>query len=296
MQCPLCKKQAKLKETISNKQLISEYKRQLSVSISLPREDIGLYNCSSCDYLFFSDQNKQEISGDNEFYNTLNKLPWYYFSEKHEYDYVKKLIKPKDKVLDVGCGKAAFAKYIPQAKYTGLEFSTDAKKMAQENGVTIENISIQDYSKSHLEEFDVVCSFQVLEHVNDPRSFIQAKVDVCRGGGLIIIAVPCEDSFLQYVTNGILNMPPHHVGRFSDKCLSNIAKLFNLNLINLYHEKVQPEHINFYKSTMFSKRFFTPQLLSSNPFRRITNRLGRFFEKIPENAYGHTVVAVYQKP
>lgn len=184
MQCPLCKKQANLKEIISNKQLISEYKRQLSVTISLPEDDIGLYNCPYCDYLFFSDQNKQEISGNNEFYNTLNKLPWYYFSEKHEYDYVKDFIKHGDRVLEVGCGKAAFAKYIPQAKYTGLEFSTDAKKMAQENGITIENISIQDYSKSHLGEFDIVCSFQVLEHVSDPYSFIQAQVDACRGGGV----------------------------------------------------------------------------------------------------------------
>lgn len=296
MQCKLCKQEAGLKTKISSKQLVSEYQKQLGLHLIFPQEEIGFYNCSSCDYSFFATQDQSDISGNNQFYNSLNKRSWYYFSEKHEYDYAKHFIKDGDKILEVGCGKAAFAKYIPQARYTGLEFSTEAKKMAQENGISIENISIQEYSKSHLNEFDAVCSFQVLEHVSDPHSFIQSKVDACRGGGIIIIAVPSEDSFIQYAVNGILNMPPHHIGRFSDKCLNNIAKLFNLKLAEIYHERVQPEHINFYKSVMFSKRFFTPTLLDSNPLRKIINRLGRLCEKVPNNAYGHTVVAVYQKP
>lgn len=295
MQCKMCQNQAVLKERISNENLICEYKRQFRLHISLPNEKIGFYHCPKCDYSFFATEGENDISGSNEFYNALNKISWYYFSEKHEYDFAKQFIHNGDKVLEVGCGKGAFAKYIPQAQYLGLEFSTDAKKMAEENGVNVQNISIQEYAKNHSGEADVVCSFQVLEHVSNPHSFIQAKVDACRGGGVILIAVPSEDSFIQYAVNGILNMPPHHVGRFNDKCLHNIAQIFNLKLIDLYHEKVQPEHINFYKSVMFSKRFFAPKLLDSNPLRKITNRLGRFFEKIPNEAFGHTVIAVYQK-
>lgn len=183
MKCELCKSTAILKDTIQYDQLVHEYKRQLKVDLIIPKQNIGFYSCPSCDYSFFATEDKSDISGDNDFYNTLNKLSWYYFSEKHEYDFAKQFIKNEDKVLEVGCGKAVFAKYIPQAQYTGLEFNTDAKKMAQENGIAIENISIQDYAKSHAKESDVVCSFQVLEHVSDPHSFIQAKIDACRGGG-----------------------------------------------------------------------------------------------------------------
>lgn len=58
--------------------------------------------------------------------------------------------------------------------------------MAQENRIAIENISIQNYSKLHSKEFDIMCNFQVLEHVSDPRSFIQAQVNACKkkGGGV----------------------------------------------------------------------------------------------------------------
>ena len=297
MKCLLCQSQDEFSTKEIDKNLLNTlYWKNFHINTSKTIDcPLYYYHCQICDFRFFVLENGEIPTGTNNFYNTLNQIPWYYFSEKHEYDYAKHFIKDGDKILEIGCGKAAFAKYIPQARYTGLEFSTEAKKMAQENGISIENISIQEYSKSHLNEFDAVCSFQVLEHVSDPHSFIQSKVDACRGGGIIIIAVPSEDSFIQYAVNGILNMPPHHIGRFSDKCLNNIAKLFNLKLAEIYHERVQPEHINFYKSVMFSKRFFTPTLLDSNPLRKIINRLGRLCEKVPNNAYGHTVVAVYQK-
>lgn len=91
-------------------------------------------------------------------------------------------------------------------------------------------------------------------------------------------------------------MPPHHIGRFSDLCLENIASIFNLKLLELHHEPLQKEHFNYYKATMFSKRFFKPKSLSDNPLRKITNKLGYFLEKIPQQALGHTVLAFYEKP
>lgn len=295
MKCKLCQQRAEIREKISNKSLSTQYKKQLNIQISLPKEDIGLYHCHSCDYLFFSSHDNKDISGDNSFYNELNQLPWYYFNEKYEYEYAKQFINPNDKVLEVGCGKAAFAKYISKACYKGLELSTNAKKMAQENGIIIENSSIQAYAHSHPNSVDFVCSFQVLEHINNPQLFIQSKIDACKVGGHIFIAIPSQESFIQYAINNILNMPPHHIGRFSDKCLRNIAKIFGIKLIDLHHEKIQPEHVNFYKSVMFSKKIFTPKLLSSNPMIKVANKLGRFFEEIPHNAYGHTVMALYQK-
>lgn len=115
---------------------------------------------------------------------------------------------------------------------------------------------------------------------------------------LLIIAVPSQDSFLQYCTNGILNMPPHHISRFSDKCLANIAKIFDIKLLTIYHEQVQKEHIDFYKATMWAKLFLRPQLVDMGYLRKFINKFGSFggnkFIKIPKDAYGHTAIAIYQ--
>ncbi|MGX3011277.1 hypothetical protein ACWIUD_06935 [Helicobacter sp. 23-1044] len=114
---------------------------------------------------------------------------------------------------------------------------------------------------------------------------------------MLIIAVPSEDSFLKYAVNGILNMLPHHISRYSDKTLEFIAREFNLTLLEIYHEPVQSVHFDFYKSTIWAKYFLKTPLIDRGILRKVINRFGIFgrrFIKIPKDAFGHTVIAVYQ--
>lgn len=309
MQCILCHSdKTTIQEYVRRDDLIALYQRSFGIDIhTLLPSDLLYIHCQECDIKFFVCENGVIPTGDDAFYNALNLLPWYYFDEKHEYHYVKKFINPESKVLEVGCGKAAFADFLPhKEQYVGLEFSTKAKEMAAKRGITIQNIPIEQYCTQHGGEFDVSCSFQVLEHVSDPYEFLRAQI-VClksmRGGAIqknpsrLIIAVPSEDSFLRYCVNGILNMPPHHISRFGDKTLHHIAKLFNLHLIEIYHEPVQPEHREFYKATMWAKKFLPTPLIDRGIMRKFIGKagiLGRRFIQIPPNTYGHTAVAVYE--
>lgn len=300
VKCPLCESShCNTLENVKKDDLIHLYKRAFGVDVStLINSDISYTHCQECDLRFFVDNSNQMPTGNDAFYNAFNKFSWYYMGEKNEYQYAKKYIKASDKVLEVGCGKAAFAKFIPTKDYTGLEFSTDAKKLAAKSGINIENISIQEYAKEHPKSFDIVCSFQVLEHVSNPREFIESKLKTLAGGGVMIIAVPSEESCLQDCVNGILNMPPHHVSRFSDKTLQNIAEIFDLKLIDIYHENIQPEHIQMYKSIQWAKKFLPTPLIDRGLLRKFINRfgiIGRKFIKIPSTAYGQSVVAIYEK-
>lgn len=325
--CLLChNKDTHITQTIKQKDISQLYHRALNINVEhIITSDLLYHHCPKCDLRFFTCADGSIPTGDNAFYNALNQLEWYYFAQKHEYHYVKNFIAPDSRVLEVGCGKAAFAHFLPQQakqNYVGLEFSTKAKEMAARDGIAIENIAIEEFVKTHPESFDVACSFQVLEHVSNPYTFIKAQVQALRsdftGGGssiissstsnilsqtkhnatypLLVIAIPSEESFIRYAVNGILNMPPHHVLRLSDKTLHAIADLFNLQILDIYHEQVQPEHFEFYKSTMWAKLFLPTPLVDRSIFRKIINRLGYFgrnFIKIPSNAYGHTVVAIY---
>lgn len=304
MKCILCKsKNINNIETINAYEVISLYKRAFNIDISnIIKSDLLYHHCNNCDLLFFTLQDGEIPTGDNSFYNALNKLEWYYMSEKNEYHFAKNLIRDDAKVLEVGCGKAAFSKFITNKNnYIGLEFSSDAKEMAAKNGINIQNTSIEEYSKYNQGKFDISCSFQVLEHTSNPHSFIQSQIKCLHRGGqqhsLLIIAVPSEDSFISKCTNGILNMPPHHISRFSDKCLKQIEKIFNIELLEIYHEKLQNEHIDFYKSTQWANIFLKPKMIDISIKRKIINKLGIFgkrFIKIKPNIYGHTVIAVYK--
>lgn len=182
--CILCGwNQTSILEEINTQLLKKEYSK-LSINLdSYIHSSLFYHHCPQCDFRFYALKEGTIPSGDNDFYNAMNKFSWYYFSEKYEYAYAKQWIKPQQSVVEIGCGKGAFARYIPHTHYVGLELSTDAKEMAKANGVEVHNIAIQDYAKKHPNSYDVACSFQVLEHVNHPHSFLQSQVEILKGGG-----------------------------------------------------------------------------------------------------------------
>lgn len=300
MTCPLCGSQATvITERILNAPLDKMYTRLTGRSCSyLINKDISKNLCERCDLIFFDPM----ITGDEDFYASLQEIDWYYMDEKEEYRYAQQFITSDNKVLDVGSGKGAFAKLLPTTDYVGLDFSIGAKKLARKNGLIIENETIQEHAHKHPEEYDVVCSFQVLEHVSNPYEFIQGKLMALKHNGLLIIGVPSEDSYLKYVCNGILNMPPHHVTRWSDKTLNSITTIFDLELIDLYHEKVQEVHKREFLSTFIQTLFLKPILVEDTLIRKIFSKISNIIITLIEKKirpeffpFGHTVVAVYRK-
>ncbi len=122
--------------------------------------------------------------------------------------------------------------------------------MAARYKIHILNQTIQERAIENSNKYDVVCSFQVLEHVSDVHSFIESSLNCLNPKGYLIYSVSSADSFVTLVQNGILNIPPHHVTWWSDKALFNISDLFGMKLINIYHENLQEIHKDWYASTI----------------------------------------------
>lgn len=302
MDCILCgNKDVDNIGKIDIKSLIKLYFKMTSVDfLYLFNKNTNLsYNqCRKCGLKYFTPL----IVGDEKFYNSFQEIDWYYMDEKEEYQYAKKFIKNNDKVLEVGCGKGAFARIVPTNCYVGLDSSEKAKKMASKNGVRIKNESIELHAQNHQDYYDVVCSFQVLEHVPNPFSFLNSSIQTLKKGGLLIIAVPSEDSFLKYVTNGILNIPPHHISRWSDDTLNYLTKIFDLELLEIYHEKIQKIHKRYFLYTLISNIFLKPKLVDLSIRRKIVSKISSllaiFVEKNFKKEFlpnGHTIVGVYRR-
>jgi len=302
MDCILCgNKDVDNIGKIDIKSLIKLYFKMTSVDfLYLFNKNTNLsYNqCRKCGLKYFTPL----IVGDEKFYNSFQEIDWYYMDEKEEYQYAKKFIKNNDKVLEVGCGKGAFARIVPTNCYVGLDSSEKAKKMASKNGVRIKNESIELHAQNHQDYYDVVCSFQVLEHVPNPFSFLNSSIQTLKKRGLLIIAVPSEDSFLKYVTNGILNIPPHHISRWSDDTLNYLTKIFDLELLEIYHEKIQKIHKRYFLHTLISNIFLKPKLVDLSIRRKIVSKISSllaiFVEKNFKKEFlpnGHTIVGVYRR-
>ena len=224
--CPLCTSANTRQTDVLSRQFINDlYNKEYNFDASkLITSDISEHECADCHLKFFNPC----ITADASLYTHLQTFPWYYPTEKFEHNLVKKWITPSCRVLEVGCGSGQFAKKIKSKHYTGLEFNPNVI-----DGVNILDQTIEQHSASNSNSYDFVVAFQVLEHVADPRTFIQSCLKCLRVGGTLVLAVPAESSWLGSVRSFALNMPPHHVSKWSDETIIAIAKLFNIQLDKL---------------------------------------------------------------
>ncbi|WP_251958046.1 hypothetical protein [Nostoc commune] len=127
----------------------------------------------------------------------------------------------------------------------------------------------------------------------------------------ILIAVPAEDSFLSVVTNHCLNMPPHHLTRWSDSSLRNLAMNVGLSVEELWHEPVRNDHRSWYKKVLakhYINRliFRKPGIMDKNLFIKaawillklplLTKFCARQSEALsPSMQHGHTVVLICRR-
>jgi 2-polyprenyl-3-methyl-5-hydroxy-6-metoxy-1,4-benzoquinol methylase len=270
-------------------------------------EEIGFYHCLESDLKFFY----PPVTASEQFYEKLQNTDWYYLDEKEEYDYASSYIEASDTVLEIGCGKGAFADKITTQAYTGLEFSQNAQDLAIQKNIKVLNESIEQHSINHAEQYDVVCCFQVLEHVANINSFIEASIKCLKPGGILIYSVPSADSFISLIKNFILNMPPHHISCWSDKSLQYVSNIFGLKVIEIHHEQLAKIHRQSYLTQIILKALENTIGYQSNnllvdrswlyKIMCVVSNLGsKWLEKglIDDRTLpnGHSVTCIYQKP
>ncbi|WP_163931854.1 bifunctional 2-polyprenyl-6-hydroxyphenol methylase/3-demethylubiquinol 3-O-methyltransferase UbiG [Paraferrimonas sp. SM1919] len=96
------------------------------------------------------------------------------------------------KVLDVGCGGGILAESMAKlgAKVDGIDMGHDplevAKLHALEAGVEVnyQQITAEQHAQTHQQHYDVVTCMEMLEHVPDPASVINACQQMLKPGGV----------------------------------------------------------------------------------------------------------------
>jgi len=132
---------------------------------------------------------------------------------------------PSGTSLDVGAGNGLFVKIAADEfgwKSRGVELSEKecefAKRMLD---VVIEPKMLDQIP----EQFDMVSSFSVLEHVVDPIGFVRELGDHVKTGGLLVLATPsptCIQARVKGLQKWGMISPPHHINIFSKKALCDL--------------------------------------------------------------------------
>lgn len=100
------------------------------------------------------------------------------------------------KILDVGCGGGILSESMAQegAQVTGIDLADKSLKVARlhglESGVKVDYqlISAEDMAARHPGEYDIVTCMEMLEHVPDPGSIVQACARMVKPGGWVFFS------------------------------------------------------------------------------------------------------------
>jgi len=233
---------------------------------------IYLYQCNETKLKFFHPPN---IAGSSKLYEELQKLPWYYMENKWEYHEALKNLNRSDKVLELGCGTGAFLKLGMEVglDIIGAEFNETALINAKKKGYNVVAADLNKLTDLYFESMNAVCSFQVLEHVNNPKDFIQMSIDLLRKQGKLIICTPNNESYIKYHTGLLLNIPPHHMLHWSKESFIELQKLFPIKLQKVSFDYLADYHIDNYIHT-YDLLFKKHPIISL-----LTNRIVKIFTK-----------------
>lgn len=124
-------------------------------------------------------------------------------------------------VLDVGCGGGVLSDAMARAgaRVTGVDLSTKALKVAQLHAleaqtpnVTYREVSAESLAAEQPGSFDVVTCMEMLEHVPDPGSVVQACAALVKPGGWVFFSTLNRNpkSFLFAIVGAeyVLNLLP----------------------------------------------------------------------------------------
>lgn len=100
------------------------------------------------------------------------------------------------RVCDVGCGGGILTESMAQsgALATGIDMGEAPLQVAKlhslETGVSVEykKIPAETYAEQNTATFDIVTCMEMLEHVPEPQSIVQACADMCKPGGLVFFS------------------------------------------------------------------------------------------------------------
>ena len=238
--------------------------------------EIYLYQCNDSKLIFFF---PFDIAGSEKLYEQLQKLDWFYMPNKWEHKVALKNLLDCNDILEVGC---AFGSFVESAlnlgiNAQGIELNLAAVKVAKSNNLPIENIDLNYFAKLYPLSQDAICCFQVLEHISEPRKFIELCLQILKPNGKLILCVPNAQSFLKYQYN-LMDMPPHHMTQWEILTFKSLENIFPIKLERVIKEPLARYHVNGYINA-YSNYFYSICPQAKILFNRYTNNIYSYILK-----------------
>jgi len=243
------KNDARILRQVNPLSVAEKWRSHLSIDVGHDFRSLNSIEYLQCDITGFRWYSPPEAAGGAALYEQLEKFDWYYMKEKWEFDLAIKLLKNSKNILEVGVGEGNFLQLARNSglDVEGVELNPKGAQRARDQGFQVHELTLEELSQNSNKRFDVICSFQVLEHVSDPAGFLRGMLGMLLPGGRLVLSVPnaavmrkvdpeCQD---------LLNQPPHHMGHWDEGVFRALELLLPLKVKSVHCEPLASYHVSW---------------------------------------------------
>lgn len=239
-----------------------------SVRYRLP--DYNIVQCSQCGLLYndhFPPKESQETTFSDDYYCNVQSRAFQFHGDDYLKDlsvpvfkkWLSKIGDPKGSLLDVGCGLGTFLGVARDTGWQvqGIDVSPFAAKTVTEKmGINVFNGSLVDVPWPN-GSFDVITFWDSIEHVDNPKQYLEKAYALLKPHGRLLIATDnfdclgCDLAKLSYaVTGGRLTYAikrfyiPYNATYFTEKQFRELLMSCGFNVIAFEKMEYPMEKIN----------------------------------------------------
>lgn len=186
----------------------------------------NLCKCGSCGFVFAQCiPTEQELIEYYDGYGRNDYLSPVTIKRYHELLDKMEPYRKTNKLLDVGCGIGYFLEVAKERGWEvyGTEYTDKAIEICTGKGIEMHQGKL-DPDNYAPESFDVITSFEVIEHINNPVEEIENFKTLLRKGGIVYLTTPNFNSLLRHRLGERYDVItyPEHLSYYTPKTLKKL--------------------------------------------------------------------------
>lgn len=257
------REESKIRDIIDTGRLLT--RRSEFIEVSCPACQKSSYNfnfhknqlryleCDSCKTLYVSPRPTPEILSwfysNSATYQFWNKVVFPASEGKRR----EKIFKPRverileickrnsikpDSLLEVGC---AFGTFCEEMKGTGffdrilgIEATSELAKTCRQKGIEVKEGLIEDIDFPVNEKFSVVANFEVIEHLFEPKHFLEKCFGLLDQKGILVLTCPNIDGFdMKVLGSNAPSIDHEHLNYFSPDSIRILMEKVGFKILEI---------------------------------------------------------------
>lgn len=187
-----------------------------------------LCKCKDCGFVFAGRvPTQEELIAHYEGYGRNDYLSPVTIKRYHEILDLFEPVRKTNRLLDIGCGIGYFLEEAKKRGWEvyGTEYTDKAMEICSSKGIQMHS-GMLNPANYEPEGFDVITSFEVIEHIDNPLEETANIGRILRKGGYFYVTTPNFNSLLRYYLKGEYNIIdwPEHLSYYTPSTLNKLMQ------------------------------------------------------------------------